>query len=228
MIPLELETEILAQEELMAKIIKARSEDHPKGWWETAGIVPAATAILTVLVTSVATYYAQKSLGERNNAFAITAEDRRLARDAAAHASTAVASQLKMNDERLLAATGGLRKLDRAVEGQIADSTNRLQQAWRRQREEVETEFFLVFDSASGVLPAWKLARAALDTQTVCIEREYYGVVTRVRAARSAAEEDAAYVTQAVCKKERAMSDTLVAALRARLQQGYNGIRPNR
>ena len=45
------EKAILAQEELIAKVLKIRASEHPRRFWEKAGVVPAATAILTVLVT---------------------------------------------------------------------------------------------------------------------------------------------------------------------------------
>ncbi len=209
MLPEGSEKEILAHEELIAKVLKLRAAEHPKRFWERAGFGPAATAILTVLITSVAGYYTQKALRDNENQIATVRDNTQLARDAARHANRAIASVLKLNEERTLAITGAFASLDSVKVNAITDSANRLQEDWRLQREEIEMELFLVFDSTT-ILPLWHETRAALDSQVACIERMY----DRVRAARK-------FAANPVCPRQSEMSHRLVSQLRQSISDEY-------
>ena len=207
------EKAILAQEELIAKVLKIRASEHPRRFWEKAGVVPAATAILTVLVTSVAGYYSQKALRDNENRIATVHDNMQLARDAAKHANRAVAAVLKLNEERALAITGAFASLDSVRVTAITDSANRLQEDWRVQREDIEMELFLVFDT-STVLRKWRNTRSALDSQITCVERMYERVRTLKR-----------YAAPPVCREKAAASVASVADLRQSISRGLGSLR---
>lgn len=209
MLPEGADKEILAHEELIANVLKLRATEHPKSFWEKAGVVPAATAILTVLITSVAGYYTQKALRDNENHIATVRDNTQLARDAARHANRAIASVLKLNEERTLAITGAFASLDSVKVNAITDSANRLQEDWRLQREEVEMELVLVFDSTT-ILPQWRETRAALDSQVACIERMY----DKVRTLRK-------FAANPVCRRQSETSHQAIAQLRQSLSDKY-------
>jgi hypothetical protein len=198
---------ILSQEDLVAEILKRRSE-RPKPWWESTGIVTSATAILTVLVTSVAGYYAQKSLRERENNFTEMQGRTQLAREAARQAYSAMAGMLKINEERLKFSRGELDFLNDSMKIALARNTNRIQQDWRIQREEAGWALYLAFDSISGVPAAWQKMRDVIETETVCLENAYV------------AHENKKSVLK--CDEEIAARAAAGAELRARLKTGYD------
>jgi hypothetical protein len=206
----EQKTEILAQEKLISEVIKIREKENPKKWWEKAGVVSAATAILTVLVTSVASYYSQKALRDNENRITSVRDATMLARDAARHANKAIAGVLKLNEERKLAITGAFASLDSTRVNAIMDSANRAQEDWRAQREDVEMELFLAFDSAA-VMPRWREARASLDSQVSCIEHMY----ERVRSVRK-------YAANTTCHAESESSLQSVADFRGAVSAEYS------
>ena len=209
MLPEGAEKEILAQEELIAKVIKLRADEHPKSFWDRTGVIPAATAILTVLITSVAGYYTQKALRDNENRITNVRDNSQLGLEAARHANRAIAGVLKLNEERVLAITGELASLDSVKVSAIMDSANRLQEDWRLQREEVEMDLVLAFDSTT-IHPQWLETRTALDSQVACIERMY----KKVLALRK-------FAANPVCRRQRTLSDSLVRDLRKSLSFKY-------
>jgi len=215
-IPEETRDDALAYEEFIADVLKKRSS--PKAWWEGAGVVPAATAILTVIVTSVVSCYAQEIHRQRENRIADRKERAQGAHDAANHANAAIAGMLKISEERLKIAHGDYSH-DTALVRQgsvVAQSDNEIQQAWRKTREDVEMELYLAFDSASGVPIAWKRVREAMDTQTECIEN-------LVELSRNGLLDLKEHIRD--CDPVIGVGNQAVADLRAKLQAGYERVR---
>jgi hypothetical protein len=207
-LPKETADAMIAQEELVAKILKVRSGGKSKSFWEMAGVIPAATAILTVLVTSIVGYETQKALKDRENNFVTTHENRLVGREVAKRANSALAGMLKINDERLKMAQGGFDDLSKDQRHEITQGSNHIQQDWRQQREDVEIELYLVFDSSSMVAPAWQHARETVELQTSCIEAVYASAQqTRIKGP--------------VCDSQIASSKAAVNDLRRKLKNGY-------
>jgi len=197
-------------------VVKKRSP--PKKWWEGAGIVPAATAILTVVVTSIVSCYTQGILKDRENRVVDRKERAQAAREAANHANAAVSGMLKINEERLKIANGDYSR-DTALVRQgsvVAQNDNEIQQTWRKTREDVEMELYLSYDSASGVPGAWKKVRSAMETETACIEdlvdRSHNGVLDLKERIHD-------------CDPVMGAGNQAVAELRSKLQTGYERIR---
>jgi len=202
---------IIGQEEMVAEILKLRSPEKPKQWWEQAGVVPAATAVLTVLVTSVAGYYAQKSLKERENSFTEMQVRTQMARDAARQTNSAMATMLKVNEERLKLSRGELDLLSDSARTALVRNTNRIQQEWRIQREDAAMALYLAFDSRSGVSDAWQATREAIETETSCLENAYVARINKRQAPG--------------CDKEMAGRATAANELRKKLRIGYDQAR---
>lgn len=142
-------------------------------WWEKVGVVPAATAVLTVLITSVAGYYSQKELLRVETRYGESKENAQVIRESARATFVAIAKIQKLNEERQKLAHGEFDSLPLKTRIEIARETNRLQEEWRKDREAVGADIYFAFRSDSSVFDAWLGTRATLDSAVSCIEREY-------------------------------------------------------
>jgi hypothetical protein len=215
-VPQKQRDDMLAYEKWMADVLKERSSR--KSWLEGAGVIPAATAILTVIVTSLFSCYGQEILRAREIRFADKKDREQAAHEAINHANSAIAGMLKITEERLKIANGDYSK-DTALVRQgsaVAQNDNEIQQAWRKTREDVEMELYLAFDSVSGVPRAWKKVRSATEAQTECIE----DLVDRSQNGRLDLKQRVHDCDPAVQAGDRAIAD-----LRSKLQSGYERIR---
>ena len=57
---------------------------------------------------------------------------------------------------------------------EIAGGTNKLQERWRLEREDLDMDLFLVFTPSSGVFDSWQNARRAIEAETQCVEKAYW------------------------------------------------------
>jgi len=201
--------DLLKHEQFMAEVLRLRQTEKPKAWWETAGVVPAVMAVLTVLVTSVTGYLSQRGLKETEALLTSVRERGQLEREAAKRASSAIAEMLKANDERLRLAHGDFDSLAVDKRDEIAEGTNKLQERWRLEREDLDMDLFLVFAPSSGVFDSWQGARRAIEVETECVENAY------AAAQKRRAPED-------VCRTFADATAKAVASLREHIRGDYD------
>ena len=201
--------ELLSHEQFMADALKLRQTEKPKSWWEGAGVVPGLTAVLTVLITAVAGYFSQKDLKEKDALLTNVRERGQLEREAAKHSNTAIAEMLKANEERLKLAHGDFDGLSVDKRNEISEGTNKLQEHWRLEREDLDMDLFLLFPPSSGVYHSWLGARKAIEAETQCVEDAY------IAAQKQRAPSDA-------CQTLAGASEKAIAAFREHIRSGYD------
>ncbi len=125
----------LEQEKFIADILKIRrTPPREKKWWTIPAITTTITAVLTVAVTSLATYYMQTRL--KSQEFALSRQDLRLTqtRDAMITVYELLATLLKGTEDRAKMAAGQYDALPDSMFNRIVQETNTIDDRWRRER----------------------------------------------------------------------------------------------
>ena len=192
----------LADEKFIAEILKIRRRPaEEKKWWEAPHITSALTAVLTVAVTTFATYYMQARLKTRD--YELARQDLRLnqARDAMVTVYDLMATLLKGTEDRTKVASGQYDALSDTVLSGIVDETNKIDARWRRERETTEAALYLYFGDDQNTMAKWLTTRTHMQAYADCAERIY------VQSQAKRAPRDA-------CTRERLAADSAFAALR--------------
>jgi hypothetical protein len=200
--------ELLEGERLLEEILRLR-EPPKRPWWEATGLMTSATAILTILITSIAGYLTQQALRTRETDLLIYQEAAKSGRETARQANAAIVNVLKLNEERLAIAEGRMDALSDGQLQEIVRATNKLQEAWREDRNNIDMDIYLAFDSQGGARKAWAEVRAAAEAQIACVESVY------TRAQRYHAPRDA-------CAGGQQELELQAEALRTALKRGYD------
>ena len=174
--------------------------------------MPGLVAVLTVAVTTLASYWVQTRLKSRE--YALARQELRLTqmRDAMVSVYELLNTVLKGTEDRLKIATGQYAALSDTVVNRIIDETNTSDSLWRRERETVEAGVYLYFGESRPTTEKWVNARTSMQAYADCAEQAF------MAARRSRAAHDA-------CNKERPaaqsafveLRDALIATYRAKL-----------
>jgi hypothetical protein len=164
----ELRKQVLEYEDLMAEIDKRRNPSSKKPWWESAGVLSSLTAVLTVALTSLAAYYTQKSMKEKDF---LTEQSKS---NYESEVSTVNAAYVLANEtmywagerDRLL--WGDYRSFSPEQKKILVDSVNASDTKWRRGRAEQRVGLGLLFGNDPVVLGAWDSAVSHLNEYTSC------------------------------------------------------------
>ena len=200
---------VLDDEKFIAEILRIRRRPaEEKKWWTEPYITSALTAVLTVAVTTFATYYMQARLKSRE--YALARQDLRLnqTRDAMVTVYDLLATLLKGTEDRTKIAAGQYDALSDTALKVIVDETNTIDARWRRERETAEAALYLYFGDSQGTIAQWLNTRTDMQTYADCAEHVY--VESQARRARRDA-----------CSKERLAAESSFAVLRDALIARY-------
>jgi hypothetical protein len=194
---------ILDHERTVAEILRIRSQGHrsPR-WWETAAVLSSITAVLTVAVTSAASYFSQRAIRLQEHTLAQSDTRARQARDAITQSYDLVSQVLRTADTRLRVARG---EYDQLAEGQLRsliEESNRLEIRWQQEREPTEMLVFLYFGSGSDVQQQWSALRGAVQSLIDCADRIYLAHQADRAAAASCSTEQRTATTALVATRD--------------------------
>ena len=199
--------EVLEQEKFVTDLLRLRRRPaEQKKWWTSPGITSGLTAVLTVAVTTFATYYMQARLKSQEDLLA--RQDVRLnqTREAMITVYDLLATLLKGTEDRTKIASGQYDALSDPVLKAIVDETNAIDARWRRDREMTEASVYLYFGDTE--VKRWKQARGDLQRYADCAEQIF--VASQGKRARANA-----------CEQERLDAVSSFAALRDALIAAY-------
>jgi hypothetical protein len=201
--------ELLDHERFIADVESIRRGPEAKRWWTGSNVMPQLFAILTVAVTTFASYCVQTRLKSRDSALA--RQDLRLTqtRDAMVAVYELLNTLLKGTEDRVKIATGQYAELSDTMVNQIIDETNTSDSLWRRKRETVEAGVYLYFGDNRSTIETWKDARTRMQTYADCAEQAFM-TARRQRIAKNS------------CENERGAADRAFAQLRDALIGDYS------
>jgi hypothetical protein len=154
--------QLLAHEQLMAEIVKIRSpESKAKKPWESTAVISALTAIATVAVTSVGSYFVQKGLREGDLSIAARAEAVAGERQVMETAHLLATEALHYAGERARIMSGAYRQLADEQVRPLVDSVNASDVRWRQGRNGSALAAASVRD-VPAVAQTWDRVAAAL------------------------------------------------------------------
>ncbi len=200
----------LEQEKFIADVLKIRrTPPREKKWWTIPAITTTITAVLTVAVTSLGTYYMQTRL--KSQEFALSRQDLRLTqtRDAMITVYELLATLLKGTEDRAKMAAGQYDALPDSMFNRIVQETNTIDDRWRRERETAEAGVYLYFGDRPETVAEWVRTRSQMQIYADCAEQAY-GTARRTNT----------HVVNA-CNRERIAAESSFAALRDALISRY-------
>jgi hypothetical protein len=160
--------EILGYEDRIAKVLEIRSRRDVKGWWEATGVVPALTAVLTVAVTSLGSYFVQVELRSGEQAERITRETAEAEMAALTTTYQLATASLHYTDERARIARHHYSMLKPEQLRRLIDSVNVNDSRWREGRDAMRLPLGLRFGEYPAILASWDTLVLALNQYSGC------------------------------------------------------------
>ena len=166
--PEEVRKQVLEYEDLVAEVNKKRNPPSRKSWWESPGVLPSLTAVLTVALTSTAAYYTQRSLREEDFLTEQSKSNYEGSVAAISDAHLLANETLYWAGERDRLLHGDYVKFPQGQKDALADSVNASDTNWRRGRASKRVNLDLHFGGDTVVLNAWDATVAKLNEYTSC------------------------------------------------------------
>jgi hypothetical protein len=161
--------QLLAHEQLMAEIMEIRShESKAKKPWESTAVISALTAIATVAVTSIGSYFVQNGLREGDLSIAARTEAVAGERQVMETAHLLATEALHYAGERARITSGAYRQLADAQVRPLVDSVNASDVRWRQGRNGSALAVRLRFSDVPAVAQTWDRVAAALQDFAGC------------------------------------------------------------
>lgn len=201
--------ELLEHEKLVGEILRIRgASEADEHWWDSPHVTSALAAVLTVAVTTIATFYSQTKL--KAGEYALARQETRLnqTREAMIGVYDLLANVLKGTEDRAKMAAGLYDLLPDSMLLSIVNETNAIDARWRRERETVEASVYLYFGDSEPTVVQWVTTRTAMQAYADCAEQVY------VRYLTTRAPPDA-------CAAEQRAAQLEVARLRDALIKSY-------
>lgn len=165
--------ERLEYEKFVSEVLQTRKPpDRPK-WYQAPSVVAAATAVLTVAVTSFANYRvaqlarAQDTFIQRQQALFSKKQD------LVVNSFDLLAGMTKVNEEKLWIAQGEYDALPKDQRDSTVARMNQGDDAWRRERDKIGLLVHVYYTGDTAMTSSWQTVRFAMDTLTLCTDSVY-------------------------------------------------------
>lgn len=158
----------LKYEERLARLLAVRSPTATKAWWQTSALLSAATAVLTVAVTSIGSYFSQASLREAEVARQRSHDTIETEVDALTTSTSMAADAIHYTDERAHLARGDYRALKPDQIHRLIDSVNASDTRWREGRGLARVLLGLRFGGFPVIVAAWDSLAKSVDRYSQC------------------------------------------------------------
>lgn len=161
--------DLIQHEQLIADVLKIRQGPREKKqWWTAPHVTSTVAAVLTVAVTSCATYFMQSRLKAHD--YALARQDLRLTqtRDAMFATYELLSALLKTTDDRAKIATGQYASLSDTLVNLIVDESNTVDSLWRRKRYTAELGIIVYFGDSRATVDKWHSTRDLMQEYANC------------------------------------------------------------
>ena len=209
----EAKRDLIQHEQLIADVLKIRQgPSEKKRWWTAPHITSTVAAVLTVAVTSFATYFMQSRLKAHD--YALARQDLRLTqtRDAMFETYELLSALLKTTDDRSKIATGQYASLSDTIVNLIVDESNTVDSLWRRQRYTAELGIILYFGDNRPTVEKWRSTRDLMQEYSNCA-RDIYMASLRTRGSRTTCDAE----REAAQRAFDELRDAMVASYQSKL-----------
>ncbi len=169
-----------------------------------------STALIAVVVTSLASYLIQLRTKSRDFTLAQVQERSLQTRDAIMSIYDLLARMLKAKEEQLKLAQGYYDDFPRDQQQAIVNESNGTDQRWRHDKESSEMLVYLYFGD-SGTVAAWSATKDAMQNYSQCVERIY----RKYQGSRA---------PERACDAESGATMKALGSLRAHFVERYQGV----
>jgi hypothetical protein len=175
---------LLEQEQFVADVLRIRQGDKTSRWWESAPLMSAVIAVVSLVLGATATIYTQRAAKAHETQVALDQARRHERLQVLADLHKLIASVSRATQDRLDIATGILNDLTPEERNDIVTQSNGVDDTWREQRE---SNNFLIpyhFRDYADVPLKWAMARDSLRAYVECVESVFVAHFKRRNAPR--------------------------------------------